>query len=406
MSLLSQVLRTIVWILLVFLLIGSPVAAQLDQPGITTCDIEALIEEHAAYDTCSSGCSVSSVGPGVLPASVPEPLNGIATAAGQKFGVPPALIAAIYYVENNGKQGTDATQYKWREPPPPYGKGSPWLVSSAGAKGPFQFLAGTWARQGVDGNGDGKTDVLDLTDAAFGAAKYLKYLMGQASGDIKSAAGGYEAGSPTQSEYGDDAYALYQYFSGGSSDGSSTANVTPSCSGGSGDVGGYRNPLRDVSDVGDAGIDAGVDYTGSGPVYALGNGTVVYASNNSGWVGGHAVAYTLKDGVAAGKTVYVAENCPVEPGLKVGDTVTSDTVICRMINTYPYIETGWANTNSDVPKAYIDKCYYIANPSITAKTSTAYGVNFDKLMTKLGAPKASLLAPPVTCTLPAGWPSW
>lgn len=43
----------------------------------------------------------------------------------------------------------------------------------AGAKGPMQFLQGTWDAYGVDGDGDGDKDVYDSVDAIWGAAKYL-----------------------------------------------------------------------------------------------------------------------------------------------------------------------------------------------------------------------------------------
>lgn len=43
----------------------------------------------------------------------------------------------------------------------------------AGAMGPMQFLAGTWAAYGVDGDGDGVRNVYDPADAIFGAANYL-----------------------------------------------------------------------------------------------------------------------------------------------------------------------------------------------------------------------------------------
>ena len=45
--------------------------------------------------------------------------------------------------------------------------------NSAGAMGPMQFLGATWASYGVDGDGDGKSDVYSAADAVFGAAKYL-----------------------------------------------------------------------------------------------------------------------------------------------------------------------------------------------------------------------------------------
>lgn len=46
-------------------------------------------------------------------------------------------------------------------------------TSSAGARGPMQFLPSTWAAYGTDGNGDGVADVMDPIDAVHGAARLL-----------------------------------------------------------------------------------------------------------------------------------------------------------------------------------------------------------------------------------------
>ena len=47
-------------------------------------------------------------------------------------------------------------------------------VNAAGAGGPMQFLASTWAIYGVDADGDGRADRWDPADAIYAAARYLR----------------------------------------------------------------------------------------------------------------------------------------------------------------------------------------------------------------------------------------
>ncbi len=70
---------------------------------------------------------------------------------------------------------------------------SPSLTSSAGAQGPMQFEPGTWARYGVDADGDGVADPFDPVDAIASAAGYLCAL--GADRDVRSALIAYNCGN-------------------------------------------------------------------------------------------------------------------------------------------------------------------------------------------------------------------
>jgi Transglycosylase SLT domain len=81
--------------------------------------------------------------------------------AAARYGLDWAVLAAIGKVECD--HGRDADPSCSR----------PGAVNAAGAGGPMQFIASTWASYGVDGDGDGKVDRWDPADAIFAAANYL-----------------------------------------------------------------------------------------------------------------------------------------------------------------------------------------------------------------------------------------
>jgi membrane-bound lytic murein transglycosylase B len=90
------------------------------------------------------------------PAGVPPTLIPIYQRAAAAYGLGPqgpSVLAAI-----NGIETAFGTNLN---------------VSSAGAVGWMQFMPETWARYGVDANGDGVTDPYDPEDAIFAAASYL-----------------------------------------------------------------------------------------------------------------------------------------------------------------------------------------------------------------------------------------
>lgn len=75
---------------------------------------------------------------------------------------------------------------------------NPRAQSPVGAKGIAQFMPGTWASYGVDGNNDGKKDVYDPQDAIPAAAKYdcvVRDIVRNVPGDLDSnMLAGYNAG--------------------------------------------------------------------------------------------------------------------------------------------------------------------------------------------------------------------
>lgn len=187
-----------------------------------------------------------------------------------------------------------------------------------------------------------------------------------------------------------------------------SGGTTPST--GPSDISAYKDPFRDIEKSGGLSatrVDEGVDYYGSGPVYAIGNGTVTKVANGSGsewWggYGGNSVVYKLTDGPAAGDSVYVAEHCPPSPNISTApphNQVTSDTVICTMQPAS--IETGWAvGDGTDTP---------IAHAVYQEGHATAYGQNFSDLMDALGVSKKACYDHPnesLEGSLPPNWPAW
>jgi cell wall-associated NlpC family hydrolase len=86
-------------------------------------------------------------------------LRAIWQAAGNAYAIPWPVLGAINKVETNFGQNLGP--------------------SSAGAVGWMQFMPSTWARWGIDANGDGVADPNNPTDAIFSAARYLVGCGGQ-----------------------------------------------------------------------------------------------------------------------------------------------------------------------------------------------------------------------------------
>ena len=173
--------------------------------------------------------------------------------------------------------------------------------------------------------------------------------------------------------------------------------VTPPVQGPRPSPGVYANPLRGASALSPERIDQGVDYSGFGPIYAIGDG-VVLSTLNGGWPGGTFIAYQLTDGPASGLVVYAAED--IEPSVQVGATVTSSTVLGQIFAGPDGIETGWADGSA------LGNTMARTFDEFQGANSTAFGYNFSQLLESLGAPGGVLQNNPPTGTLPSNWPQW
>jgi hypothetical protein len=161
----------------------------------------------------------------------------------------------------------------------------------------------------------------------------------------------------------------------------------------------YLNPLRNVSDLVLERIDQGVDFNGSGPVYALGDGVVLSAiADDPGWEGGW-ITYQLTDGPDAGLVVYFAED--VTPTVQVGQHVTASTVIGDMFAGSGGIETGWAQANGQNAESQTPEAGGIGG---AGPFPTMIGLNFDELLISLGVPPAPNRYDIASGLLPSNYP--
>jgi len=161
--------------------------------------------------------------------------------------------------------------------------------------------------------------------------------------------------------------------------------------------GSYADPLRAISGLTPERIDQGVDYSGYGSIYAIGDGTVLNTVN-AGWPGGTFIAYQLTDGPGKGLVVYAAED--IEPTVQVGQIVGPGTVIGQMYEGPTGIETGWADPSA------LGETMAAEYGQFSGSNSTAFGYNFSQFLEFVGAPGGVLQNNPATGGLPQGWPSW
>jgi murein DD-endopeptidase MepM/ murein hydrolase activator NlpD len=220
-------------------------------------------------------------------------------------------------------------------------------------------------------------------------------LLTNVKGDLKALLAAAAARAAAQQKAEEQNLARQHAGSGGGGGGGGPippAPVLPPASPGT-----YANPLRAIGGLNPERIDQGVDFSGFGPIYAIGDG-VVLSTVNGGWPGGTFIAYRLTDGPANGLTVYFAED--IQPAVSVGQTVNANTVLGTVYAGGSGIEVGWSDPSGDGDTMARDYGQYHGG------NSTAFGFNFSRFLNSLGAPGGILQNDPPTGSLPGNWPSW
>ena len=112
--------------------------------------------------------------PSVAAGEVPAPLQSLIQAAAQKYGIDPALLAAVAKTESNFNLSAQ---------------------SQAGAKGLMQLMDST-------ARGLGVSNSLDPAQNLDGGARFLSGLLTQFKGDVRLALAAYNAGPVAVQRYG------------------------------------------------------------------------------------------------------------------------------------------------------------------------------------------------------------
>ncbi len=146
---------------------------------------------------------------------------------------------------------------------------------------------------------------------------------------------------------------------------------------------GYVNPLADAK-VTPERIDQGVDYSGSGPLNALGDGQITYVgTSGTGWPGAF-IEFRLLNGADAGRYVYYAEDVTPVQGLHVGQQVSAGQKLATIYQGGSGIEVGWGANRGTETYAAAHGGWTSSDDSNNVATSA--GKSFSALLSSLGAP--------------------
>lgn len=161
----------------------------------------------------------------------------------------------------------------------------------------------------------------------------------------------------------------------------------------------YVNPLSPGLQSGR--VDMGVDYTGSGNLFAMGDGEIVN-TKNSGWPGGTFIGLKLDQPIQGQQYVYYAEN--ITPKVQVGQRVKAGQVIGHANGSYPYIEIGFAAPpgTGQTQALATGQAALGESQGDPGKFSTGYGVMMSQVIQSLGGKGGIISAGGIQGNVPTG----
>jgi hypothetical protein len=345
----------------------------------------------AASATFLAVCAIALLG--ALSTNACQPASAITPSATAQRQVPATMLAiyqqvgARYQIPWPILSGIGAEECDHARNPDPSctpqpGATGPGIANSAGAAGPMQIGTGGAAGDEYDQLkgllGPGPVGTHDPTDAVELAALVLLKDKGAPTNAplpaYLPAVTAYNGTGPQAAAYAQRVLADATAYAAGnytSTPGGCSAPDTPVGSGG------YTNPFAAAHNLTPSRIDQGVDYSGSGPILALGPGQVYLASStDTGWGNGNGfLAYTLTSGPYQGQSIYIAEG--ITPTVTAGQTISAGQQLATF-NAHS-IETGFAAgpDNGDLA---------LAHTIYTDGGDTAAGRAMNNLLTALGAP--------------------
>ena len=146
----------------------------------------------------------------------------------------------------------------------------------------------------------------------------------------------------------------------------------------------YANPLAGAHLTPER-IDQGVDYSGSGPLGAIGDGKITYAgTSGTGWPGAF-IEFQLTDGPDAGRYVYYAESISPVAGLHVGQTVRAGQPLAQINGG---IEIGWGAGVGTESYAMQQGQWHGGDDA--ASVPSPAGKDFSALIAELGGPPGKI----------------